>query len=471
MSRYKTVIHWFRRDLRLSDNAALHEASLQSLEVVPLYIVSDWTGNHHWTGAGRQAFLCGCLESLSGNIGNAGGRLIFRIGDQVEELRRIIDETRAEAVFLNRDPDPYGKSMENKVRELCREKGIEYHDFQDAVLHEAGEVLTGSGNPYKVYTPYSKSWFSQEKPAMVPVVKTLRSPSGIDAGKLPDVSHWGIRFSGDLLRMPGEKAARGRLKKALECAISTYAEKRDDPAADATSHLGADLRYGTISVREVFHRSQEALTAARASSERTSIQTFQKQLAWREFFMAILHHFPEVLETDFNADWRGLHWDDPGQDDRFERWKAGKTGFPIVDAGMRQLLETGYMHNRVRMITAMFLTKDLHIHWREGEAHFMQHLLDGEIANNNGGWQWSAGTGADAAPYFRIQNPWTQTSRFDPDGRYIKRWLPELGKVDPKRFTAPPEGGARLCADYFAPMVDHKTEREETLSRFKSHRG
>lgn len=186
--------------------------------------------------------------------------------------------------------------------------------------------------------------------------------------------------------------------------------------------------------------------------------------------MAILHHYPEVLETDFNADWRGLNWDDPGEGDKFERWKEGKTGFPIVDAGMRQLAETGYMHNRVRMITAMFLTKDLHIHWRHGEAHFIQHLLDGEIANNNGGWQWSAGTGADAAPYFRIQNPWTQTDRFDGKGEYIKRWVPELEKVDPKRFTKPPEGGAKLCADYVEPIVDHKNERDETLSRFKKHK-
>ncbi|HQZ26566.1 MAG TPA: deoxyribodipyrimidine photo-lyase [Verrucomicrobiales bacterium] len=471
MLRFKTVIHWFRRDLRLSDNTALYQASVASEEVVPVYLASDWKGAHHWTGAGRQAFLRGSLESLAGNICHAGGRLFFRSGDPIVELRRLIEESRAEALFLNRDPDPYGKEMEKKVRSLCREKGIEYCDFQDAVLHEAGEVLTGSGNPYKVYTPYSKSWFAQEKPSPVPTVRILRTPTELDAGQAPALSHWGIQFSGQLLREPGEKAARARLKAALKDALSTYAERRNDPAIDATSHLGADLRYGTISVREVYHRSQDLLSTAASSAERISIQTFQKQLAWREFFMAILHHFPEVLETEFNQDWRGLRWDDPSQDDHFEKWKTGRTGFPIVDAGMRQLLETGYMHNRVRMITAMFLTKDLHIHWREGEAHFLQHLLDGEIANNNGGWQWSAGTGADAAPYFRIQNPWTQTARFDPDGRYIKRWLPELEKVNPKRFTAPPEGGARLCGDYFAPIIDHKTEREETLSRFKSHRG
>ncbi len=470
MIRYKTVIHWFRRDLRLSDNVALHRAVENSIEVVPVYVSSVWKGEHHWTGPGRQSFLCGCLESLSKNIAHIGGRLVFRRGDVREELEGLINESRAEAVYWNRDPDPHGRRVENSVRELCREKGIEFHDYQDIVMHEPSEVLTSSGNPYKVYTPYSRTWFSLPKASPVETIRRMRTPEAIAAGRVPTIEDWGIEAVKSLTLEAGEKAARARLKKAVESSISSYAETRNDPAADATSRLGADLRYGTISVREVFHRSQQALAAATKGAERTSIQAFQKQLAWREFFMAILHHFPEVLETDFNPDWRGLEWDDPSVDDRFERWKAGRTGFPIVDAGMRQLLETGYMHNRVRMITAMFLTKDLHLHWRLGESHFMQHLLDGEIANNNGGWQWSAGTGADAAPYFRIQNPWTQTATYDPKGDYIKRWVPELAKVEAKRLTAPPAAGERLAADYEKPIVDHKEEREKTLDRFKRHR-
>lgn len=469
MSRYKTVIHWFRRDLRLSDNIALHRAVAESVEVVPVFILSEWKGEHHWTGPGRQAFLCGCLDSLSKNIAHIGGHLIFRRGRAQDELERLIDESRAEAVFLNRDPDPHGRGVENSIRELCRKKGIEFLDFQDVVMHEASDVLTASGNPYKVYTPYSRTWFSLPKATPVEVVRRMRTPDSIEVGRVPTVSDWGLATEGLLLEA-GEKAARVRLKRAVESSISSYAETRNDPAADATSRLGADLRYGTISVREVFHRSQDALVHASTADERTSIQAFQKQLAWREFFMAILHHFPEVLETDFNPEWRGLDWDDPDKGDKFERWKSGRTGFPIIDAGMRQLLETGYMHNRVRMITAMFLTKDLHIHWRHGESHFMRHLLDGEIANNNGGWQWSAGTGADAAPYFRIQNPWTQTATYDSQGDYIKRWLPELARIAPKRFQSAPESGTRLCADYFAPIVDHGVEREETLARFKRHR-
>ena len=470
MARFENVIHWFRRDLRLSDNTALHNASTDSEKILPVYISSDWKGEHHWTGSGRQAFLCGCLESLSKNIDEAGGSLIFRRGDAVEELRKLIDESKAEAIYTNGDPDPHGQEMEKKVQELCREKGIEFFRFKDAVLHESDEVLTNSGSPYKVYTPYSRTWFDQDKPDGVNTVRTIHTLTTIRKGSIPRVEDWDLSFEGDLLREPGEKAARKRLKHAVDEVIGEYADKRNDPAADATSHLGADLRYGTLSVREVFHRAEEARKASRSESIRNSIHTFQKQLAWREFFMAILDHFPEVLETDFNEDWRGLKWDDPEKKDRFERWKNGETGFPIVDAGMRQLTETGYMHNRVRMITAMFLTKDLHIYWRHGESHFIQHLLDGEIANNNGGWQWSAGTGADAAPYFRIQNPWTQTERYDPKGEYIKRWVPELESVDPKRFTKPPEDGEKLTGDYFEPIVDHKEEREETLSRFKQHK-
>jgi deoxyribodipyrimidine photo-lyase len=470
MPSYATAIHWFRRDLRLSDNPALFHAVKEAEAVVPVYIQSVWKGPHAWTGPGRQAFLCGNLASLARNLEHIGGALFCRRGEARGELEALIRETKAEAVYFNRDPDPYGRAMEATIRELCREYGIACHEYQEAVLHEPLEVLTGSGLPYKVYTPYSRNWFGLTKTLPLPAVKSLRVPEGIAHGRLPELADWGLEGTGELPLESGEKAARARLKQAVEQSLSRYEERRNDPAADATSHLGADLRYGTISVREVYHRAAEAAAGAATERERKSIFTFQKQLAWREFFMAVLHHYPEVLETDFNPDWRGLEWDDPGAGDRLERWKEGRTGFPIVDAGMRQLLETGYMHNRVRMITAMFLTKDLHLHWMLGESHFMQHLLDGEIANNNGGWQWSAGTGADAAPYFRIQNPWTQTATYDPEGIYIKRWLPELAKVDPKRFLAPPAPGTRLCADYVAPIVDHKAEREVTLERFKRWR-
>ena len=222
-----------------------------------------------------------------------------------------------------------------------------------------------------------------------------------------------------------------------------------------------------VSIRTVFAACIKAREPANTIGKR-NIDLFIKELAWREFYFAILHHFPNVLNEEFNADWRGLPWDEPGE--KFERWKTGRTGFPIVDAGMRELRATGFMHNRLRMITAMFLTKDLHLDWRLGESWFMQNLVDGEIASNNGGWQWSAGTGADAAPYFRIQNPWSQTARYDPEGDYIRKWVPELAQVPAEKFQAPPKDGKPLAAGYPLPCLDHKTEREKTLAIFKAHR-
>jgi deoxyribodipyrimidine photo-lyase len=227
------------------------------------------------------------------------------------------------------------------------------------------------------------------------------------------------------------------------------------------------LRFGLLSARTIHAAAADAHEHACAAA-RDGIFKFIKEIAWREFYIAILHHWPEVLDHEFNPDWRGLPWNEP--DDKFELWKRGKTGFPIVDAGMRELLSTGYMHNRVRMITAMFLTKDLHHDWKLGESFFMQHLIDGEIASNNGGWQWSAGTGADAAPYFRIQNPWSQTKRYDPKGLYIKKWVPELKDVDAKLLLDPPEDDQPIADDYPLPCLDHKTERERTLAIFKKHK-
>jgi deoxyribodipyrimidine photo-lyase len=473
---YKTVIHWFRRDLRLSDNTALHHASLSAEEVVPVYLLSSWKKNHAWTGPGRQKFLCGCLESLAKNIETRDGRLIIRSTSpsQPDAIEQLIKDSNAEAIFFNRDPDPFGREMEQAVRERCRSLGVEVHDHKDIVLHEPDEILTGSDTPYRVYTPYSINWFSAPKTEPLPRPKHFHTPAEISSDDLPTLAHWkmdGAADDIDILK-PGERAARDRLRKALDGPLLSYDQQRNIPAADVSSHLGADLRYGTLSVREIFHAAKSAANEASAASYRTSLHTFQKQLAWREFFMAILGHYPEVLEHEFNEKWRGLPWADPDKNDALVRWQQGRTGFPIVDAGMRQLVQTGFMHNRVRMITAMFLTKDLHIDWRHGERFFLQHLIDGEVANNNGGWQWSAGTGADAAPYFRIQNPWTQTERHDPDGEYIKTWVPELAKVDAKKFTAPPkDSDTPIADDYSSPIVDHKTAREETLAMFKKHQG
>ena len=462
-----SIIHWFRRDLRIADNTALCRAAKPGLPVVPVYISSDWRGVHAWTGPNRQHFLCGSLESLAKNLETLDGRLIIRQGKAVDELRKLIKECRAVAVHFNADPDPFGKSVEKAVRELCAELGVECHAHADATLHGQDEILTQSALPYRVYTPYSRNWLGLPKPSPLAKPPALRTPAGIKSLPLPTVAAWDLEIPAARIVEPGERSARERLKRAIAGKIQNYAAKRDFPAQSGTSRISQDLRFGLVSIRTVYAEVMKARAAADVAG-RAGIDVFIKELAWREFYFAILHHFPNVLDEEFNADWRGLPWDEPDQ--RFEAWKEGMTGFPIVDAGMRELKATGFMHNRLRMITAMFLTKDLHIDWKQGESWFMQNLVDGEIASNNGGWQWSAGTGADAAPYFRIQNPWSQSARYDPDGLYIRKWVPELAKTHPSRFLEAPKDGNPIAPDYPLPCVDHKTERERTLAIFKNHR-
>lgn len=464
------VLHWFRRDLRLTDNPALLAAAQGGAQVVPVYVLSDWQNAHDWTGPIRQQFLCGCLDSLAKNLESLGSRLILRRGRADVELEKLIVETGASAVHFNRDYDPYGRAMEAKLRAVCARLGVACRDFKDRVLHEPEEVLTGSGGPYRVYTPYSKSWLAQDKTLPRGRPTSLGPAPTVPSLPLPSLADWKLPACTAEIPEPGERAARARLKHFIEGgALHRYKQERDIPAGMTTSRLGQDLRFGLLSIREIHHRCLGSLAPDAPASARVSVETYIKELAWREFYLAILWHYPDVFEEEFNPEFRGMPW--PGTDEHFEAWSQGRTGFPIVDAGMRQLLATGFMHNRLRMITAMFLTKDLHGHWKRGESFFMQHLVDGENASNNGGWQWSAGTGADAAPYFRIQNPWTQTKRHDPLGVYIKTWVPELRDVSPERFHEAPTDGRSIAPDYPLPIVDHATERDRCLARFAVQRG
>lgn len=457
----KTVLHWFRRDLRLTDNTALHHAAKAAQQVVPAYVLSAWKDSHGWTGPNRQQFLCGNLESLARNLETIGSRLIIRCGKADAELELLVRETQAGAIYFNRDYDPFGREMEKKIAALCSRLGIACHGFDDSVMHAPETVLTGTGQPYRVYTPYSKNWLNLEKAAPLPRVTSLgpKADEKWMSLPLPTLAHWNLPVPTAHIIASGERAARDRMKHFIDRGIlKGYTANRNTPSGQTTSMLSQDLRFGLIGIRDLYHRC--------AKIETTS--TYIKELAWREFYFAILWHFPEVFEHEFAPDWRALPW--PGTDAAFRRWASGTTGFPIVDAGMRQLLQTGLMHNRLRMITAMFLTKDLHCDWRMGEAFFMQQLLDGENASNNGGWQWSAGTGADAAPYFRIQNPWLQSARFDPAGVYIKQWVPELKDVPAPLLHEPPKPGQPLAKGYPLPMVDHHTERDRCLAIFAKHK-
>jgi len=483
----ETIIHWFRRDLRLADNTALDAARRDSDgAVVPVFVLSQWHGFHGWTGAPRQDYLCASLRELASGLEALGSRLLFRRGDAERELERLLTETRAAAIYFNRDPDPFGRAVERRVEAMARRLGVWASGFDDVTAQPPETVRSAAGTPFRVFTPYARAWLRLPITAPRPRPVRLVCPPGL--AKLPTLppptlAGWGLSATARILT-PGESAARRRAGDFLAEAIHHYASERDCPVVQATSRLSADLRWGTISIRELAGRCRDLIVQAKSAAERSGPAKFLNELIWREFYMAVLHHWPEVLEREFQPQFRKLPWLYPGDTARrqdfegsdvspseaFSRWCEGTTGFPIVDAGMRQLAETGWMHNRVRMIVAMFLTKDLHLDWRLGERFFMQRLCDGEIAANNGGWQWSAGTGADAAPYFRIQNPWKQTQSYDPDGAYIKRWVPELRECHPRQFARPPAPQSSLARGYPAPMVDHAREREVALRVFAKHR-
>jgi len=457
------ILHWFRRDLRLDDNPALNAACRDSGgRVIPAFILSDWRGQQRWTGPARQSVLCGSLHALADELETLGSHLILRRGDAVQELERLLMETRAEALYYNRSPDPAGRAQEERVIAMARRLGVRTQNFHDVTVLAPETVRTQTGHPFRVFTPFSHAWLKQAMPSPLSHPGPLQPTPHPASLPLPTLADWGLTSD---VRLPesGEPAARRRMEAFFNGPIFRYAAERDLPAADATSHLSADLHWGTLSPRVLVQHCHTAIASAKTAALRDGPRKFLGELIWREFYMAVLWHWPEVLEHEFQPGLRNLPWHRPGE--AFRRWCEGTTGFPIIDAGMRQLAATGWMHNRVRMIVAMFLTKDLHLDWRLGEAFFMQRLADGEIASNNGGWQWSAGTGADAAPYFRIQNPWTQSARFDPEGDYIKAWVPELRNTPARALTKPPVSA--LAPGYPRPLVDHAWEREITLAMYR----
>jgi deoxyribodipyrimidine photo-lyase len=461
------AIHWFRRDLRLSDNSALLAASRAHAQILPVYILSRWKKQSLWTGPLRQQFLCNALSSLDHQLRSIGSKLTVRQGDALEELEKLLLETKACALYANRDPDPFGRLTEQRLAQLCQRLGVTLHLLKDVALHERDEVLTGAGSPFKVFTPYSRAWSKLPKPTPQAPPPAITSPE-VPSLPLPTLETWELSPPRAQLPEATEAAARKRLDAFLESSIYRYAERRDLPGTPGTSRISQDLRFGLISIRTVYQAAEKRFEKA-TLEERRSIQTYLNELCWREFYFQVLWHAPHVLEHEFSEPFRGMPWEH--HPEHFERWCFGQTGFPIVDAGIRELQATGFMHNRVRMIVAMFLTKDLHLDWRRGEQWFMQHLLDGEIASNNGGWQWSAGTGTDAAPYFRIQNPWTQSERFDPEALYIRRWVPELAAVPAERLHKAPNPGLRFAPGYPLPIVDHARERDRSLALYKAHLG
>lgn len=462
----KRVIHWFRRDLRVGDNTALSEAARRAEEVVPVFVVEDAFRTGPDVGAARLAFLFRSLESLRQNLEAMKYPLIIRHGRSEDVLPQLAREMGAEAVFCNRRYEPYAQARDGRVFNALNEARLGFEVFKDAVAWEEQEILTQAGKPFTVFTPYSRAWKAKKpaapRPRLHSAKKTLLR---LASDPLPgDPAELGFPLRQTLFDA-GERAALRALDEFLERAVFRYAEARDFPAQDGTSKLSAHLRAGTIGIRTILAKlaavRQKAPPAGQASCD-----VFLSELIWREFYLQILANFPHVMKGPFRPEYGDLAWSDNRE--HFTAWCEGRTGYPIVDAAMRCLNATGWMHNRLRMITAMFLTKDLLINWQWGERYFMKQLVDGDLAANNGGWQWSAGTGTDAAPYFRIFNPKSQGAKFDPGGRFVRQWVPELAGFSNALIHSPWENASLARkAKYPRPIVSHAEQRAKCLGMFK----
>lgn len=446
-----TALLWFRRDLRLSDNPALVEAVRSSDDVVGAFCLDPALLGP--AGDARRSLLLRCLAALDGSM---DGNLVVRSGDPTDVIPALAVEVGAASVHLAEDFGPYGRRRDEAVAERVVGAGMELVRTGSPYAVPPGSIASKAGSPYKVFTPFSRAWRDHGWP------RPVDRPSAIAwrrvAGEpIPDPP----AMPGVDLPTAGEVVARAQLDRFLRSGVHDYDEARNAPGADATSRLSPHLRWGTIHPRQVLDR----LGSSRAE------QTFATELCWREFYADVLFHRPESARESMDEAVGSMPWDHGmAADELFDAWAEGRTGYPIVDAGMRQLLGEGWMHNRVRMITASFLVKDLHLEWQRGARWFLQHLVDGDLASNQHGWQWAAGTGTDAAPFFRIFNPTTQGERFDPDGTYVRRWVPELAGVPARWVHRPSEAPDGLPAGYPAPVVDHAEERAESLRRYGATR-
>ena len=475
--KYKTLVVWLRRDLRVTDNAALHHACEQAENVIPLFVLDPFILDRADTGAARVAFLLDALAVLDANLQKRGGRLIVRRGRTPDALLKAVAEFGADGVFHQREFEPHGKARDETVAKALGEDGKVCETFPGLALFEPNEILSQTDSPYTVFGPYKKLWFSKPADAPYPAPKHVPVPTDLQSEALPTAADLKFQTS-QTFACGGEDAAHTLLREFLKAKIEGYDSARDILSQDGTSRLSRHLHFGTLSPRSVVDavrklgKDKPSGQDAEARTEHQGEQghtTFLSELAWHDFYLQILDHFPHVAEGAFRPQYNALEWEN--DETLFAAWKEGRTGYPIVDAAMRQLNTEAWMHNRGRMVVASFLTKDLLIDWRWGENYFMQQLIDGDQAANNGGWQWAAGTGTDAQPFFRIFNPTSQGEKFDPDGAYVKRWVPELTKVPAAAIhqpwtLSPPEREYLGCTDYPARIVDHKTQREKALAMY-----
>ncbi len=419
---------WFRRDLRLDDNAGLYHA-LKNGTTQCIFIFDTSILKHLPADDARVSFIYSQITKLHAELQNLGSSLEVWHGEVTNVWKQILETKQVKSVYANSDYEPQAIMRDKEIEELCTAKGIGFLNFKDQCIFDKNEVTKDDGLPYTVYTPYSKKWKNKLNAFFLKSYPCSAYYFNLKKQQVPiNITLVAMGFVASNLAIPSIKTTQGIIKN--------YEQLRDFPADDATSKLGIHFRFGTISVRQKMHNALQI-------SEK-----WANELIWREFYMQILYHFPHVVHGAFKPAYNRIEWLNNEQD--FENWKHGKTGYPLVDAGMRQLNQTGYMHNRVRMVVASFLTKHLLIDWRWGEAYFAEKLLDFDLASNNGGWQWVAGSGVDAAPYFRVFNPTAQQQKFDKHFKYIQKWVPEFG-----------------TPHYPAPIVNHEFARQRCLKTYK----
>jgi deoxyribodipyrimidine photo-lyase len=426
----KVSLFWFRRDLRLEDNKALNAALNSGNIVLPLFIFDQEILNKLEVNDARVAFIHQCLESINRKLTALRSGLSVYTGRPSDVFKKLLAEFDLEAVYTNADYEPYALKRDSEISDLLGKHNIPLRTFKDQVIFEPNEVLKGDGQPYLVYTPYMKSWRAKLAETAITIDSEFKGGNLIQRETFPWISLRELGFEKSAITVQNAD-----LSSSL---IDNYQANRNTPSKSGTSRLGPHLRFGTVSIRKMIMLGLESKD-----------DTFLKELVWREFFMQILFHFPHSSTQCFKPQYDRIEW--RNNPEEFQKWCEGQTGYPLVDAGMRELNTTGFMHNRVRMLVGSFLCKHLLIDWRLGEAYFANKLLDYEMSSNVGNWQWVAGCGVDAAPYFRIFNPHTQIDKFDPKHQYIKKWVPELNELT-----------------YPLPMVDHKFARERCLNTYKA---
>jgi deoxyribodipyrimidine photo-lyase len=454
------VIFWHRRDLRIADNMGLAAACQNGRRPIGLFCFDPAEFNPQQIAPASVSYALGSLQLLQKSYRERGNELIILRGSTLIEIPQLLQQLGIKDLYCNKLVEPRSRELGRQLTQRLQELGGNLYPYMDAMLHAPTTIYTGSNNPYSVYTPYWRTWNSKPKPEPIDaaVIPSLDIPAEISI-QLPTMAELGFEWPHPQLLAPGTTAAMARLELFASKAIESYGEDRNFPALDGTSMLSSALAWGTIGIRTVWQATVVAMNQARGLEAQESITTWRQELAWREFYWQALYHFPGLAAGPHRPLWQTFPWSN--DQSRFTAWCNGKTGYPIIDAAMRQLNETGWMHNRCRMIVASFLTKDLMINWQWGEQYFMQTLVDGDLAANNGGWQWSASSGMDPKP-LRIFNPATQALKFDKEAEYIRSWLPDLKSVPAADLISGNIAPLwRTKSGYPEPIVDHAVQQRE----------